>query len=136
MAFVPIHNKDRAKQLIRFDGMQLGAKVWPTDFDAVIEWKDKAWLLFEVKHSDALFPLGQRLALERFVADVWKSGKAAMAAVVEHDVADAGKDVFLADCQVREIFVGGEFKWRAPRRRITARECMDAYIGYAEGRCA
>ena len=136
MTFQPIQRRDRARQLVSFEGMELGARIWPTDFDAVIEWKDRAWLLFEVKHGGKEVPRGQRLALERFVRDVWRGGKKAIAAVVEHDVDDPREDVRLSECSVREVYVGGEFVWRAPRRRITASECMSAYIGYAERRCA
>lgn len=136
MTFQPIQSRQRAKQLISFEGMDLGPRLWPTDFDAAIEWKNIAWLLFEVKHGDKAVPLGQRLALERFVQDVWRGGKKAVAAVVEHYVSDPAFDVFLADCVVREVYVGGEFRWRSPRRRMTARELTDAYIGYAGRRCA
>ena len=136
MTFQPIQSRDRAKQLIRFDGMELGPRTWPTDFDAVIEWHGKAWLLFEAKYMDAPMPKGQRLALERFVRDAWAAGKAAVAAVVEHDVRDTRNDVYLAECMVREVFVGGEFHWRATDRPMTAKELMEAYIGYAERRCA
>ena len=136
MTFVPIQNMERAKQLVSFDGMELGPRLWPTDFDAAIEWKNQAWLLFEVKHGDKDVPLGQRLALQRFVQDVWRGGKSAVAAVVEHFVADPSQDVRLANCQVREVYVGGEFTWRKPRRRMTARELTDAYIGYVGRRCA
>lgn len=130
MTFQPIQSRERAKQLVSFEGMDLGPRLWPTDFDAAIEWKDRAWLLFEVKRGDKAVPLGQRLALERFVRDVWRGGKKAVAAVVEHHVADPNEDVRLADCQVREVFVGGEFRWRVARRHMTAREITDAYVGY------
>lgn len=136
MTFQPIQSRERARQLISFEGMDLGPRMWPTDFDAVIEWKDRAWLLFEVKHGDKAVPLGQRLALERFVRDVWHGGKKAVAAVVEHHVADPNDDVRLADCQVREVFVGGEFRWRAARCHMTAREITDAYVGYIAHKCA
>jgi hypothetical protein len=136
VTFQPIQSRERAKQLISFEGMDLGPRLWPTDFDAAIEWKDRAWLLFEVKHGEKAVPLGQRLALERFVRDVWRGGKKAVAAVVEHYIADPSEDVRLADCQVREVFVGGEFVWRATRRCMTAWELTDAYTRYAGRRCA
>ena len=136
MTFQPIQSRDRARQLVSFDGMELGPRMWPTDFDAVIEWKNMAWLLFEVKHGDKDVPLGQRLALQRFVQDAWRGGKSAVAAVVEHHVDDPTRDVVLAGCQVREIYMGGEFAWRKTRRPMTARELTDAYIGYAGRRCA
>lgn len=136
MTFQPIQSRERAKQLVRFDGMELGPRMWPTDFDAAIEWRNQAWLLFEVKHGDKDVPRGQRLALERFVQDVWRGGKSAVAAVVEHFVSDPTYDAFLADCVVREVYVGGEFRWRRTRRRMTARELTDAYVLYAGRRCA
>jgi len=132
MTFQPIQSRQRAKQLVSFEGMELGARIWPTDFDAVIEWKDKAWLLFEVKHGGKDVPTGQRLALERFVQDVWRGGKNVVAAIVEHAVDDPSQDVLLAGCVVRGVYVGGEFCWRATRRRMTASELMDAYIAYME----
>ena len=63
-------------------------------------------------------------------------GKKAVVAVVEHYIADPSEDVRLADCQVREVFVGGEFVWRATRRQMTAWELADAYTRYAGRRCA
>lgn len=136
MTFQPIQNKERARQLVSFDGMDLGPRLWPTDFDAVIEWHGVAWLLFEVKHGDKDVPRGQQLALERFVQDVWRGGKEAVAAVVEHHVDDARRDVFLAGCDVREVYVGGEFAWRPLRRPMTAREFTDAYLRYVGGKAA
>lgn len=134
MTFQPIKNRQRAKQLISFEGMELGERVWPTDFDAVIEWKGRAWLLFEVKHGSKPMPYGQRLALERFVADCASGGKQAIAVVVEHEVDDADKDIRLAECSVREVFPQGELKWRPPKRRMNAKEAMVDYIGYVDGR--
>ena len=136
MTFQPIQSRERAKQLVSFEGMDLGPRLWPTDFDAVIEWKDIAWLLFEVKHGDKDVPRGQRLALERFVRDVWRGGKKAVAAVVEHFVDDPSQDVRLAECQVREVYVGGEFSWRPTRRRMTAAELMNAYMFHIRGSAA
>ena len=136
MTFQPIQSKPRARQLVSFEGMELGERMWPTDFDAVIDWKGRAWLLFEVKHGSKAMPFGQRLALERFVRDAWAAGKRAVALVVEHRVDDPLEDVRLADCTVREMFAGGEFRWRPPKMAVTAKQAMRAYIGYAERRCA
>ena len=132
--FIPIQNRERARQLIDFEGMELGERVWPTDFDAVIEWHDEAWTVFEAKYLEKHMPTGQRLALERYVKDTHKAGKLAIAAVVEHDVADPEQDVRLAECIVREIYVGGEFRWRPPSRDITARTLLFEWIAYAEKR--
>ena len=134
MAFVPIHSRDRARQLVSFEGMELGERAWPTDFDAVVEWRNIAWVVFEVKHGGKDVPRGQRLALERFVADVCRGGKMALAAVVEHHVDDPAEDVVLARCRVREVYVGGQNRWRLPNRDMDARECMELWLEYATGR--
>ena len=132
MAFVPIKSRSRAKQLISFEGMEFGERIWPTDFDALIDWRNKAWLVFEVKVYDKDVPYGQKLALERFVKDACKAGKRAVAVVVEHTVLDPNQDVTLVDCMVREVFVSGENRWRPPNRAMTAQEFADTYISYIE----
>lgn len=128
MTFQPIRNADRAKQLISFEGMELGEKAWPTDFDAVIEWHDSAWIVFEVKLWNAPVPYGQRLALERYVRDTHKAGKRAVALVVEHGISDTSREVPLADCNVRELFAGCDDSWREPRRPIKAAEAMREFV--------
>ena len=120
-------NESNARQLIRFDGMNLG-KLCFTDFDAVMEYKNRAWLVFEVKYGRASVPFGQRLALERFVNDVAKNGKHAVAAVVEHHVGDAMQDIYLRDCDVRDLYVSHEYKWRPPTYQMSARMLMENYI--------
>lgn len=132
MAFVPIRSRKRAKQLIDFGGIEFGERLWPTDFDAVIEWKDKAWLLFEVKMYDVDVPSGQRLAIERFVRDVHKAGKMSLAAVVQHGVIDPNESVTLAKCRVREIYVGGTVGWRPPKKPMTAQEIASEFIKFVE----
>lgn len=133
MTFVPIRSRRRAKQLVSFEGIEFGERLWPTDFDALIEWRDKAWLVFEVKLWDKDVPYGQKLALERFVRDVRKAGKHAVAAVVQHHVEDPEVDVRLSDCEVREVFVSGQERWRPPDRPMTAQELADGYIRFVEG---
>ena len=132
MTFVPIKSRKRAKQLIDFGGIEFGERLWPTDFDAVIEWKDRAWLLFEVKMYDVDVPSGQRLAIERFVRDVHKAGKHAMAVVVQHGVTDPDETVTLAKCRVREVYASGEFRWRPPNRPMDAQQMAQEYIAYIE----
>jgi len=132
VAFVPIKSRHRAKQLISFEGIEYGERLWPTDIDALIEWHDKAWLIFEVKIWDKDVPYGQKLALERFVKDASRAGKEAIAVVVEHHLTNPDEDVTLADCTVREIFVSGEHRWRPTSEPMTAQELADSYITYIE----
>lgn len=123
-----------ARQLIRFDGMDIGRKCY-TDFDAVMEWNDRAWLLFEVKHRGVALPTGQRLALERFVRDASKAGKYACAAVAEHTVRNPLRDVYLKDCKVRSVYCTGELEWRPTKEPRTALQLADEFIRYVKGDC-
>lgn len=132
MAFVPIKSRERAKQLVDFGGIEFGERIWPTDFDALIEWHDKAWLLFEVKMYDVDVPSGQRLAMERFVKDVRKAGKLALAAVVQHCVTNPNESVTLAKCRVREIYMGGSHAWRPPKKPMNAQEIASEFIEYVD----
>ena len=121
----------RARQLILFDEMNIEKRSF-TDFDAVMEWRDFAWLVFEVKHGNKGVPVGQRIALERFVMDARKAGKRALAAVVEHYEDDASKGIYLKDCKTRSLFVSSELRWRPPKRPMTAKELMHEYIRHIE----
>jgi hypothetical protein len=124
------HEK-RAKQLIRFDGMNIDSRSF-TDFDAVMEWKDRAWLVFEVKYDNKDVPMGQRIALERFIRDAGRSGKYAVAAVVEHYVANTNEDIYLRECIVRKLYVAGEYIWRPPKHVMNAHQLMREFIGYVD----
>lgn len=128
-------NERRARQLIKFDGMLYDTKCF-TDFDAVMEYNDRAWIVFEVKKAGKDVPKGQRLALERFVRDTCSSGKPCIAAVVWHRVQDPYKDVYLKDCDVYSIYTREKngYNWRPTKRPMRAYELMEAFIGYVEGK--
>ena len=121
----------RARQLIRFDEMNVGRRGF-TDLDAVMEWRNLGWLVFEVKRSGKDVPLGQRIALERFVHDVAVAGKYGVAAIVEHTVLNPQDDIYLRDCIVRDLYVTGEYVWRPPKHWMNAQELMRDFIGYID----
>lgn len=124
-------NEARAKQLVRYDGMNMGNRCF-TDFDAVLEWRNVGWLVFEVKYGNKWFPTGQRLALERLVRDASCCGKFAVAAVVEHQVANPADPVYLKDCLVRSVYVTGEYQWRAPKHYMNAHNLMREFVSFAD----
>lgn len=127
-------NKERGRQLLLFDGFQYG-NITPTDIDAIIEWKNRLWVIFEAKTGEKETPLGQRILFERFVQDMKKAGKPALAMIVEHST-KATEDAYLCDCVVREVFTTERPIWRPPNRRLTAKEAADAYLAYFEGKNA
>jgi len=122
-------NPNRGKQLIRFDGIKY-ENITPTDFDGVVEYHDRIWVLFEAKLAGKEVPYGQKLALARFVADAGRAGKCAIAMVVDHYSDNPADDIILRNCYVREIITTENLMWRPPKRRITAKEMADAYINY------
>ena len=128
--FEPIRNRNRARQLVSFRGMNLGDGRWPTDFDAVIDWDDRAWLVYEVKHGDAPMPPGQKKALTRFVNDIESSLKPAIAMVVEHHVDDPSVDIELSECNVRSVYYDGV--WKPPKKPTTAGELTVDFISHIE----
>ena len=61
-----IKNIDNFKQCLDFSGLRDGSWL-ATDFDCVMEFQDKLFLIIEIKHfSNSNIPVGQRIALERF----------------------------------------------------------------------
>lgn len=122
-----IRNPYRMRQLIDFTGLELEGGIYPTDIDGLIEYHDQEYILIEVKYGKAKVPFGQRLAIERMVDDFTKIGKPAVAIVCEHTVKDAGKHVVAAACKVREIYYGGEHRWRKTEKQMTVREFVDNF---------
>lgn len=120
------------KQLIDFKGLELDGGIYLTDIDGIVEFRDSEYIILEVKHNNAKVPWGQRLCLQRMVDDFTKSGKKAVAIVCEHRVDDPGKPIVAAFCNVRELYYGGEKKWRPPDKPMTVRQAIDGFRGYSK----
>ena len=126
-------NANRGRQLLRFDGLIYG-NISPTDIDGLIEYRNRLWIMFEAKMQGKDVPQGQRLALERFIQNVRYAGKHGIAMIVEHDVKDTGQDIYLKDCNVREIITTENGQWHPPKYEITVKDITDLYIKYYERR--
>lgn len=123
-----IMNPKRMKQLIDFQGLNYDQGIYPTDIDGLIEYKDSEYIIFEVKHQNAIVPKGQKLALQRMVDDFTKVGKHAIAIICEHYIDDTNQPVIAAKCNVRELYYGDEHKWRRPRKKIKVRQAVDEFF--------
>ena len=121
-----IHHIERAQQINSFKNMKYG-KITPTDMDGMIEYKNKAYIFLEVKYKDKTLPFGQKLALERLVKDT-SINKYSIAIVCEHYIDDTRKQIDVADCNVRELYLSGENKWRPPAIAMTVRELINLFI--------
>lgn len=95
--------KDRARQLINYNGLRFG-NITPTDSDGEIEYHNRAWVFFEMKHRDAPLGKGQRIAFETKIIDINKGGKPAVFFVADHCVDNVEDDVDAGSCTVREFF--------------------------------
>ena len=126
-----VHNPARARQLIVFDGISSDG-LGMTDVDGLLEYHNRAIVIYEVKSVGAAVPKGQRLALERLANNCHAAGKLAYAAVLEHTVFDPAKPVYVRECMVREIYSAKEKRWRKPSRAVTAAEMTDVIIGLAK----
>ena len=119
-----INNIKNMRQPLDFSGCSVGYGMYPTDIDALIEYKNSKYIIFEVKFRDYEVPCGQKLALQRMVDDFTKAGKQAIAIVCSHQVKDADKPIILAKCNVREIYYGCERKWRKPNAHISVKDAL------------
>ena len=125
-------NRQRARQLIDFANIRIGEKGMPTDCDGLIEYHDKAYVLFELKYGGKDVPLGQKLALTRMCDDFTRIGKIAVFIVAEHDVDDPEVDIDAAACLVRKYYFKG--RWYTPIKPVTLKDEIDSFINYVDRR--
>ena len=127
-----IIHRNRAQQINDFSGIRYG-KITPTDIDGLIEYKDKAYILFELKYKDTELPFGQRLALERTTDNLTYQGKTTLCIISSHNIENCKKDVPVAETIVREYRYKG--KRYVPTTSITTKELSDSFIhAIANGR--
>lgn len=117
-------NPERARQLIDFQGLEWGYNNRPTDVDALFEYKDRLYIIVELKFRGNQMPFGQKLALERLCDDL-SARKPALLIVATHTT-PVGELVDLASATVDEFRVKGE--WRFPLKPWTVRVLMDKFI--------
>lgn len=122
------NDQKRARQLLRFDDLEYQGNATPMDLDGFIEWHDKKRVLIEIKTKGVKLLWGERLSLQRMVDDFGKAGKDSLAIVADHTVFDKNQDVMVADCIVREIYTSREHVWRPPKKMITVRSIIDAFL--------
>lgn len=129
---MPFYNIGKAKQLVSFDGIDYdGASL--SDIDFCMEYRNKIWVIGEVKSQNVNVPKGQRLFLQRFVDMARDSGKRAIAIIVEHNVWNWKEIVMLKNCKVREYYTSETNRWAYPRRPYYVDEMINQYINLCEG---
>lgn len=97
-----IRNNEYARHLILYKAMRWD-KITPTDIDACIDFYDKVFIFFEVKHINKELTIGQKILLERLVDRINKSGAIGYALICKHNI---DGDVILKDCIVYDVYNG------------------------------
>ena len=97
-----INNRERAQQQRDYSGLLLG-NITPTDIDGIIEYKNKGYIILELKHGDAKLPFGQRLALERLTDDLQRSGKPTICIIASHETNNTNIDIDVANSHMQEV---------------------------------
>ena len=118
---------ERAKQAIDYGGIRVN-NILPTDIDGIIEYKDKGYILIEMKHRDTGVPLGQKIALERMVDDFRRAGKIAFIIVCSHDVDDCNEVIRAENTVVTNAYY--DYRWFSCR--IPLGEMIDRLIRWFE----
>lgn len=126
-----IQHRERKQQIIDFSNMRFG-NITPTDFDGVIEYRGKGFVILEFKLKNANLPDGQKLAIERCVDDIKNGGKEAVAFVCSHDVEDPKKDIDAAKARVVSRYYNT--KWKELNGNMTAYQWTEIFLRYLDGK--
>lgn len=98
-----IRNHARAAQVIDFSGLRYKS-ITPTDIDGGLEYRNKAFALFEMKLEGAPIQKGQILFLTRLIDSLSDNGKEAALFICRHNVKDPTKDVLAEKTRVESIY--------------------------------
>ena len=126
-----IRNRGHAMQIRDFGGLRWGT-ITPTDIDGVVDFQDKAYVLFELKFGNTDVPFGQRLAIERMCQDWHKVGKKVLGLIARHNTPYPG-DIDVSLAQVVEVLrlpKNGSPYWGAPQMPLTVKEATDLFLHY------
>jgi len=122
-----INNRDRAKQLRDYSGLCYG-NITPTDIDGLIEYKNTAYIIIELKYMDVEIQFGQGLALERLVDDLEHKGKPTLCIISSHNQHNPKKDIDVAKTQVVKFRLKNEWRLLDSDLMITTKELIDIFL--------
>lgn len=108
-------NRDRAKQLISFEGMKRRGNLAPTDIDGFQEYRGKLFIYFEGKVAGKNMDIGQRCAFTNICESYYKNPEHfAWVLVFEHNT-PINKDVIAKDQFVTNVVSSVYPEWRTPQ---------------------
>lgn len=118
-----IRDRSALRQIKEFGKLVWGS-IRPSDMDLLLEWKNRAYVLGEIKHVKARPNNGQRLALLRLCDDLSEK-KPCLLFYAEHDVSPE-LDIDVAACSVSRFRFRNN--WRTPRKTMTVWWLMDRFV--------
>lgn len=128
MTLAEIKNHDRASQVIDFSGLCY-KNITPTDIDGAMEYRNRAFALFEMKLEGAPLPQGQTLFLTRLTDALCRAGKEAALFICRHTVKDPKQDVVAEKTWVEKIYYRG--KWAVYPKGLTLGDCIKRWLKFA-----
>ena len=112
-------NESKGRQLLKFQGIRL-ENITPSDIDGAIELRQTAWVFYEAKTRKAECEYGQKRMLYELTKDTGKAGKHTLSMIVEHDVEESERNVYLCTAPVREWISSEQLIWTKPPKPIVA----------------
>jgi len=118
-----IKSEEYFKKGILFDGLEHG-KMHPTDIDAMVELKGKAYYFVELKREGNDIRTGQKILFERLCDDLYKAGKEAYAILAHHDwlCEDYNGDIRLKDCVIDKVYYPESRAWVEAAQIMTVKQ--------------
>ena len=104
---------------IKYNGMR------PSDIDLVMEIRDKAWIIAEIKTEGKDLDIGQRLMLERLCKDLRQTGKPVLCVVATHNY-PVDEDINAGECIVWKSYNGRE--WQEAKKEFTLKYLIDWFM--------
>lgn len=115
MANDKINNKDRARQLYLFEGMNLMRNIVPTDIDMFVEYNSRLFILAEGKYMDNVMTRAQKQAFESLCDAISNSPNHIMWLLLyRHEVHDTNEPVHVKDQYVTSVFNSIDLMWKNP----------------------
>ena len=136
---MPINHKERAKQIISFEGMERRRDIIPTDIDGFIDYGGEVFVYMEAKLVGAKFPNGQRWALENAVKShdqvkdkEGEKGHKACAILFRHNT-NPKDDIIVKDQYVEKCYFkhNNTYKWWNYKGN-TVLQFLDKWEDYCE----
>lgn len=117
------YNIARYQQVRDYSGLRF-EKITPTDIDGLMDFRDSAWVIIELKQSGNEMPYGQRLALER-LTDNLSTIKPSICFIADHDTS-ADQEIEAAAAVV--VMFRYNKRWVDDIRKITLRQAIDSFL--------